>query len=472
MAEPVTSSVGPTIGKLLIDEAKFLWGVEGQVKDLLKELNLIQSLLRDADARCEHDRAVGEWVAQLRDIAYDAEDVIEQYILGVAPKKELNIVKVYGGFVAKCMCLQAPEYHVTNILTAILVELIPDQREGVMHMRDDELFDTLYKIQQEKRCIMVLDYIWTKKAWDNLHDSFPVENTRSKLLIMTCNKDVAEYIDPHGLFHELQCLSDLESWDLLKKRVFPKTKVITEDMKRLGDELLKKCAGLPLAVTMLGGLLAVNEWETIYKNINSHFSDKSDVSKVLALSYEDLPWHLKPCFLYLGSFLDDAKILATKKSPSRVITTDKGRISHGLKLRRSSIVPINPIDLRIGDHCPPHRCSSRRRSHIASEADMSDIVAAGGGAPPAAFGADTDLLRARSYMQEKIFVLLAQRHHRPLTDTQKQKLNDIVKRLEDGLFKSAHSKDEYMNLSTLESCPGLSHNGSSTMMRKNRRRKT
>ncbi|KAI6707033.1 hypothetical protein NL676_009995 [Syzygium grande] len=119
----------------------------------------------------------------------------------------------------------APEYHVKDILTDILVELIPDQREGVMHMRDDELFDTLYKIQQEKRCIVVLDYIWTKEARDNLHASFPVENTRSKLLITTRNKDVAEYLDPHGFFHELQCLSDLESWDLLRKRVFPKTKV-------------------------------------------------------------------------------------------------------------------------------------------------------------------------------------------------------------------------------------------------------
>ncbi|KAI6707037.1 hypothetical protein NL676_009999 [Syzygium grande] len=82
---------------------------------------------------------------------------------------------------------------------------------------------------------------------------------------------------------------------------------------------------------------------------------------------------------------------------------------------------------------------------------VPDIVAAGGGAPPAAFGADTDLLRARSYMQEKIFVLLAQRHHQPINDSQMQKLKEIVKRLEEGLFKSAHSKDEYMNLGTLES---------------------
>ncbi|KAK3429511.1 hypothetical protein EUGRSUZ_E01016 [Eucalyptus grandis] len=81
-------------------------------------------------------------------------------------------------------------------------------------------------------------------------------------------------------------------------------------MKKLAHELLKKCAGLPLAIIVLGGLLAVNEWKTIYEKINSHFSDKSDVSKVLALSYDDLPWH--PCFLYLSSFPEDAEIPATK----------------------------------------------------------------------------------------------------------------------------------------------------------------
>ncbi|KAK3429479.1 hypothetical protein EUGRSUZ_E00896 [Eucalyptus grandis] len=189
-----------------------------------------------------------------------------------------------------------------------------------------------------------------KGAWDSLRDAFPVENTRSKLLITTRNRDVAKYINPQGI-HELQCLSDRESWDLLKKRAFPETKglvveistdgpgvgqgtvagqamegiaklsktegqpVITQDMKRLGDELLKKCEGLPLAITMLGGLLAVNEWEIVYKKINLHFDDKSDVPKVLALSYDNLPCHLKPCFLYMGSFLENAEIPISRVLP-------------------------------------------------------------------------------------------------------------------------------------------------------------
>ncbi|KAL3720345.1 hypothetical protein ACJRO7_005209 [Eucalyptus globulus] len=433
MAESVVSSVGRTIGKLLVDEAKFLWGVEGKVEDLQRELKLIQCLLRDADVKQEHDQAVRECVAQLRDIAYDAEDVVEQYVLRVAPKKGQNIIRAYACFMEKCTCVRAhvlgteiedlksrisdigskmqkyciqplnegerkcarasmpkrtyahfeeedfvgredsikvlvkellkdgehhkvisicgtgglgkttlakkvfahdkvnkhfdgfawacisQEYHVRDILEGILIKLIPNQREGVTKIRDDEF----------------------------LQAAFPIKDTRSKLLITTRNKEVAEHINPHCFLHEPQCLSHEESWVLLKKRAFAEAKAIElsflglgvgrgivasqaiegiarqsemegqiteiiEDMKKLGDELLKKCGGLPLAVIVLGGLLAVNEWETVYRNINLHFSDKSGVLKVLALSYDDLPWHLNPCFLYLGSFPRDVEILVKR----------------------------------------------------------------------------------------------------------------------------------------------------------------
>ncbi|XP_048131640.1 putative disease resistance protein At1g50180 [Rhodamnia argentea] len=428
MAESVVSFAGQTIGKLLIDEAKFLWGVEGKIQDLQIELKQIQGFLKDADTRREHDQAVGEWIAQLQDIAYDAEDVLERYILRVATKKEQNIVKSYACFVAKCTCAQvhvvgteierlkssisnlrtrmeghgiqyvqqgerkharastpkrtyahfeedlvgreddikelvkellkdgkqrrvisiwgmgglgkttlakkvyahdqvknnfdglawacvSQEYQVRNILVGILFKLIPDQRDGVMKMTDDELFETLYKFQQEKRCIVVLDDIWTKQAWDDLRAAFPVENTRSKLLITTRNREVAEYIDPQGFLYEPRYLSNQESWELLMKRAFPETKATIDNMKTVGYDLLKKCGGLPLAVIMLGGLLAVNKWETVQRNISLHFGDKSDVAQVLALSYDDLPWHLKPCFLYLGSFPIDKPIPAKMVLP-------------------------------------------------------------------------------------------------------------------------------------------------------------
>ena len=85
-------------------------------------------------------------------------------------------------------------------------------------------------------------------------------------------------------------------------------------MKKLGEEMIEYCGGLPLAITVLGGLLATKqtqeEWEDVHKHIKSYLHEEQNlrVNKVLALSYNDLPSHLKPCFLYLGHFPEDFEI--------------------------------------------------------------------------------------------------------------------------------------------------------------------
>ena len=98
--------------------------------------------------------------------------------------------------------------------------------------------------------------------------------------------------------------------------------IICNDFKRLGKEMVAKCAGLPLAIIVLGGLLAtkvtVNEWETMHKYIVSYLikgevlERQSRLNEVLGLSYNDLPYQLKPCFLYLSQFPEDSEIPTNK----------------------------------------------------------------------------------------------------------------------------------------------------------------
>ncbi|KAI4352404.1 hypothetical protein L6164_006661 [Bauhinia variegata] len=86
--------------------------------------------------------------------------------------------------------------------------------------------------------------------------------------------------------------------------------------------MVGKCAGLPLAIIVLGGLLAtkdtLSEWKRVHKYINSYLirgelhEKQSRLAKVLALSYHDLPYQLKPCFLYLSQFPEDSEIPANK----------------------------------------------------------------------------------------------------------------------------------------------------------------
>ncbi|CAB4320851.1 unnamed protein product [Prunus armeniaca] len=80
---------------------------------------------------------------------------------------------------------------------------------------------------------------------------------------------------------------------------------------------MAKCDGLPLVVVVLGGLLStkrktVEEGRHMLQNITWHLIDQDRVSAILALSYNDLPFHLESCFLHLGLFPEDSSISKIK----------------------------------------------------------------------------------------------------------------------------------------------------------------
>ncbi|GAB4846462.1 hypothetical protein Ancab_025467 [Ancistrocladus abbreviatus] len=97
--ESVVSAVIQRIGVLLYEEIKFLTDVEGEVNNLSMELKAMQCYLRDAEARQENfDQVDRIKVREIIKIAYDAEDVIESFILNCeyrSMRKESHLWK-YG----------------------------------------------------------------------------------------------------------------------------------------------------------------------------------------------------------------------------------------------------------------------------------------------------------------------------------------------------------------------------------------
>lgn len=86
---------------LLINEAVFLNEVTEKVRQLNSELRLIQSYLQDADRRQDENERLRNWISEIREAAYDSEDVIEKYALRGASRRRgdsvLNIIKRYAG---------------------------------------------------------------------------------------------------------------------------------------------------------------------------------------------------------------------------------------------------------------------------------------------------------------------------------------------------------------------------------------
>lgn len=55
------------------------------------------------------------------------------------------------------------------------------------------------------------------------------------------------------------------------------------------------------------------QWKRVLKSINNSSSKgQTEISEILALSYNDLPSHMKPCFLYFAFFPEDFEVRRKK----------------------------------------------------------------------------------------------------------------------------------------------------------------
>ncbi|OVA01141.1 Disease resistance protein [Macleaya cordata] len=157
MAEAVVSFAVERLGDQLIQEAVFLYGVREQVERLCNELRRMQCFLKDADAKQQQgDERVRNWVAEIiRDVAYDAEDVIDTFILKVASKRRGGIQE----FLMRNTCIINRAVHLHNVgmeIQAILARLqdISNSRTtyGIKDIDDGEASSNAnQRLQQQLR---------------------------------------------------------------------------------------------------------------------------------------------------------------------------------------------------------------------------------------------------------------------------------------------------------------------------------
>ncbi|KAJ9551662.1 hypothetical protein OSB04_015707 [Centaurea solstitialis] len=195
-----------------------------------------------------------------------------------------------------------------QILTSIGVQ------DDLEKDHDSKLHEKLHKKLMGRRYLIVIDDIWSIEAWDNLRLFFPHENTGCRILLTTRINEVALHVKPHGYVHSLPCLTEEESWELLKLKVFHGDECPKWSIKP-GMQIVKRCEGLPLSLVVMAGVLAKEAmsqdlWQNIAYSVRSSYgvSDQKECMETLALSYHHLPDHLRECFLYLGGFTNHFRI--------------------------------------------------------------------------------------------------------------------------------------------------------------------
>ncbi|KAL4612496.1 hypothetical protein ACB092_08G203700 [Castanea dentata] len=160
-----------------------------------------------------------------------------------------------------------------------------------------------------KKCLLILDDVWNEKGddWELLSIPFKYGTSGSRIIVTTRNESVASIMRPIQIFH-LNKLSKDDCWLLFANHAFENGKSDAyPELKKIGEEIIKKCDGLPLAAKTLGCLLHSNldveDWNKILKSeIWSLPNDGGNILPALRISYNYLPSHLKQCFAYFSIF--------------------------------------------------------------------------------------------------------------------------------------------------------------------------
>ncbi|CAL4918460.1 unnamed protein product [Urochloa decumbens] len=206
------------------------------------------------------------------------------------------------------------EFNEITILQSFLASF-GGKHEGFAGNKD-LLERALKGMVRQKKFLLVMDDVWSEKVWNELlrvplsHGAFG-----SRVLVTTRNDGVAHGMRAQHL-HRVDKLQKEDAWILLKNQVIvnESDEADVNGLKGIGMEIVKRCDCLPLALKVLGGVLRrKSRTRDAWKDVSSHDTwlttgIDEDINKAVYLSYEDLPPHLKQCFVYCSLFPKDELI--------------------------------------------------------------------------------------------------------------------------------------------------------------------
>ncbi|XP_074276955.1 putative disease resistance protein RF45 [Silene latifolia] len=221
----------------------------------------------------------------------------------------------------------------TSTMLADILTQVESQRSRFSWRKKDEEHETepntllsrLNYVLYGRKCLLVLDDVWDLQSLhkfialiqgdDPSHDyGYDYDYRAYKILITSRQSPLNR---KSWYIHKPQCLTYENSWNLFNLVASNNSpKGLSAEYRPLAMEMLKKCQGLPLAIVALGRLLktkdTMREWQKVLSQVTGSQATSmyGPVNEILGLSYDQLPYYLKPCFLYLGLFPEGPAISA------------------------------------------------------------------------------------------------------------------------------------------------------------------
>ncbi|KAK4438509.1 putative late blight resistance proteinR1A-10 [Sesamum alatum] len=425
MADAAVEFLLDNLQQLLIYHAHLIRDARHQVEKMENDLRLFKAFLRDSTKKRRKDESLRELVRQIRDVVYEAEDIIDTFVTQAADsestsyfsqafnrpaeldgivkhmekvsamvkeiygdktridfaslnigdgwpdeeselpmtKKEnvvgfedeaenligylteetqqLDVISIIGmpglgkttlagkifsdpvieyEFPNRIWVCVSQEFTAKDIFLAILREFTRLD-EDMYHKSDQELARLVASYLESVKFLIVMDDVWTAWDWEKLEIALPKSNKMGKVLITSRHVEVGLYANKNRVPHRLRFMTQEESWLLLQLEVFGKPRCPPE-LEVLGKLIVNQCGGLPLPIVVIGGILVKkfsashdmaarrNAWTKVSNSVSTYLNEDPQrrMEKIIALSYDKLPYHLKACFLYLGIFPEDFEI--------------------------------------------------------------------------------------------------------------------------------------------------------------------
>ncbi|XP_017977602.1 PREDICTED: putative disease resistance protein RGA3 [Theobroma cacao] len=183
--------------------------------------------------------------------------------------------------------------------------------ENCSDMTKEQLYKVLRRCLGGKRYLLILDDVWNEEIRDWIDQALLMDRVNGSKIIVTTRSNRVAAITGTLPQYNLKDLPYEESLSLFLQHAFKKgSEKQPLNLVKIGEEIVKKCKGIPLAVKTLASQLcfetAEDEWKRVRDNeIWELEQEGKGIFPALRLSYDRLPPHLKRCFAYCSVFTKD-----------------------------------------------------------------------------------------------------------------------------------------------------------------------
>uniref|UniRef100_A0A3B6FJE6 NB-ARC domain-containing protein n=1 Tax=Triticum aestivum TaxID=4565 RepID=A0A3B6FJE6_WHEAT len=224
--------------------------------------------------------------------------------------KVYNDQKIKGSFKMHAWICVLQDYSEVTLLKEVLRNI------GVHHEQGETIAELQRKLAETiegKSFFLVLDDVWHSNVWMDLLRPALHKTTSGVMLVTTRDDQITRRIGVEHT-HRVDLMSVEVGWELLWKSMNIDEKEV-QNLRNTGIEIIRKCGCLPLAMKVTASVLASrNRTDNELKKILRRYACSqnmlsNEIEGVLYLSYDELPYRLKQCFLYCALYIEDSTIL-------------------------------------------------------------------------------------------------------------------------------------------------------------------